>query len=279
MKMQDNSKRYLFNILSSSEERTVHYSLFDVVFSPYVVFVSRFRSFLKVGGIYALLISLIYILGGQTVYCIADGFSYSQMCYGGALSAIAVRLVVFVLFAFFCNRYYQSTWQGKIFSWKNILIPQKNDLYTILGMIVFFAINTIPVLSWQILAARVPNPDWRIELMFFGFVSIGFLIPIIALRFYVLFAYIWSSDVAPNLKDLWHKTKGNMMGLILSVSIWFFMMSILLAFLSNSIMSGYDNISYLGVLVREYIFNLTLLLVAGLMVNICAVPKTFLDKE
>ena len=279
MKEQSNSKVRRFNVFSSSEEGVVQYPLFEMVFSPYTVFISNIRLFLNLGGVYALLISLLYILGGQDVYCNVEDFSYSGMCYGNAFSAIGIRVVVFILFAFFCNRYYQSVWQRKIFSLRTILKPQKSDLYTVLGMIVFIAINTIPVLSWQILALRIPNPDWRIELMFFGFVSIGFLVPVVALRFYVLFAYIWSSDTLPKYRELWHKTKGNMMGLILSVSIWFFMISLLMAFLSNSIIQGASNISYLGAFAGEYIFNFALLLVFGLLVNICAVPKTFLDKE
>ncbi len=279
MKEQNNSKQHRFNIFSSSEDGTVHYPLFDMVFSPYIAFIRNIRSFLYLGGIYAFLISLLYIIGGQQVYCSVASFSHSQMCYGNVYSAIGIRFVAFVLFAFFCNRYYQNIWQGKMFSLRTILKPQKRDLYTIFAMIVFVAVNAVPMLSWQILAVRVPNPDWRIELMFFGLVSIGFLIPIIALRFYVLFAYIWSSDVAPKYRVLWHKTKGNMMGLILSVSVWFFMVSIFMALLSNVIIRGASKISYWGVFAGEYIFNLALLSVVGLLVNICAVPKTFLDKE
>jgi len=275
MKQQKDAKPYRFSFFPQPEDGAVRYPLLKIIFGPYMLFIDKFKDFFFVGGFYAFLLSLLYIFSGQSIYCNIR----EDICYGNIIWVILVRVAVLVLVSAFCCRYYQSAWQGQKFSLKYMLKPQKNDIYSFLAILLFLIINFSSVVSWKLLSDRIPNPDWRIELTYFAFVSIGFFIPLFALRFYVVFAYIWGKKKLPSIKDLWTQSRGNMMGLILGVSVWFFVMTFFLSSVGSNVLYREDDVSYLGIFIGEYIYNLSLLSLIGFLINFCAIPEKFLSEE
>ena len=82
--------------------------------------------------------------------------------------------------------------------------------------------NLIPLLSVLLLVFRVPNPNWKIELLYFTIVSIGFLFPFLLMRIYSLLALFLEGKNWKEFKKAWNKTQGYSMKIVLSCTLLFF---------------------------------------------------------
>ncbi len=275
-----NSKSSLkFLGLSHPIKGAIQYPLNKIIFGPYISFFANFKFFCYVASFFALIISLVYILCGQSLYCYFVQFNQEQICSFSILAFIFSRFIVLYLGSMFCVRYYQIVWQGKILSFKDLFRPSFIDIRSFIGGIVFLLINSIAFLSWYLLKVRVPNPDWRIELCYFGFVGLGLLTPFVVLRFYPLFVSIWSNKKMPNLLYIWQKSRGNNLSLILSVGFWVFLWSFSSSFFLSEFGAISANISYWGIFIGEYIYNFTFLAIISCFINNCALQYSFLQKD
>ncbi len=263
---------------SEPEEGTVRFPWSRIVFGPYFIFMNHFREFFFTAAFYALLMSVVYILGGQSMFCASSSLEQNLFCSNSIYLYVGIRLVVLLIVAAFCIRYFQAVWLQKDISWQLILKPQKKDFSSFIAFVIFILLNAISGLSWYKLMVRVPNPDWRIELAYFAVVALGFLVPFILLRFYSIFALIWSGEKIPSLWQTWLKTRGNALRLIFSLTLWFFLFIFSLSAVSaNFTIAAQDNSFYI-ILVGEYVFNFVVLILMSFFVNFCGLQNLFLTE-
>lgn len=274
---QQNNLQF-FNFFKSTEGATL-IPFTKILFGPYVTSINYFREFFYIGGIYAFLISLIRLFSGQSVFCNFGYFDLTSICNYNIGVYIGSKVVILYLVSVFCVRYYQSVWQEKDISLSYLFRPQKTDLWSFLASICFLIINSLPALSWYILKERVPNPDWRIELTFFGFVSIGFVIPLICLRFYSLLADVWSGGKISSVYDIWKKSRGNNLRMIFSVSILLFVLSFSTSGMLRNLSYYAREASYGTVIIGDILYSSLLLLIIGFLVNNCGIQKKIFNKE
>lgn len=268
-----------FFSLSTPLKGAIRYPVNQTIFGSYILFFKNFKRFCYIGCLFAFVISLIYIFGGESLYCYLGQLGYENICSFSLLAFIAVRIVILYLISVFAVRYYQIMWQDKPLSLKQLFKPLFLDVRSFLSSIVFFTINSIALISWYLLKIRIPNPDWRIELCYFGVVSIGFLVPFILLRFYPLLASIWSGNKIPDIWNIWQKSRGNNMLLILSIGLWVFLWSFSSSVLFREIEAVSAQLSYWGLFLGEYIYNFMFLAIISCFINNCALQYSFLQED
>lgn len=263
---------------SEPEEGTVRFPWSGIVFGPYFIFMSHFREFFFTAAFYALLMSVVYLLGGQSMFCASSSLEQNLFCSNSIYLYVGIRLVVLLVVAAFCVRYFQSVWLKENISWQFLLRPQKRDFSSFIAFVVFILLNAISGLSWYLLAVRVPNPDWRIELTYFAVVALGFLVPFILLRFYSIFALIWNGEKISSLKQMWLKTRGNALRLIISLTLWFFLFVFSLSAVSGHFgVAAQDNSFYI-IFIGEYVFNFVVLILMSFFINFCGLQNLFLTE-
>lgn len=263
---------------SEPEKGTIRFPLGQIIFGPYLVFMNHFREFFLTAAFYALLMSIIYLLGGQSMFCASGLFEQNLFCSNSMVLYIGSRLVVLFVVAVFCVRYFQSVWLKENISWQFLLTPQKKDVISFVAFVIFILLNAISGLSWYKLAVRVPNPDWRIELAYFTVVALGFLVPFILLRFYSIFALIWNGEKVSSLKQMWLKTRGNTLRLIISLTLWFFVFIFSLSAVSVNFNIAAQNNSIYIIFIGEYVFNFVVLILMSFFVNFCSLQNLFLTE-
>ena len=187
------------------------------------------------GGFGALLLCLAFsliitaIMGttGNLTSCIAETFRTKYYCTNNLLWFFAARILVFAVNVIFI-RNWVNILDGQKLNWRQVFVPTMRDVKTggiILG---FLATLGVALFSLYLLYIRQPNPNWRIEIIYFGIVSLGFLVPILALRFlgYVTMAALGES--LTSFKIIWQKTTGNMFVILSSAFVIFIIMMIIL---------------------------------------------------
>lgn len=247
-----------------------------LVFGPYNLFIDNSRRFFTVGGIYALIMTAVFTLLGQNLMCTFENNSLSELCSRDLTFYILSRLFGLWLISAFCVRIYGLCFKSIAFSWRYILRPCWTDAKVLLALIIFLMLNMLSLVSAWLLYIRIPNPDWRIELGYFTIVSVGFLIPLLLLRFYSLMAFIFTGSKLPSLLGIWKNSAGNGLRLLSS----FMLLFCVLIFSLNSVVNNFrlvasENTIYIT-FVAEYIFNLVVLLNIMFFVNFCRLQKEFL---
>lgn len=263
---------------SEPEQGTVRYPLLKIIFGPYMIFIDNFRSFFFSAGVYALIMTAVYLIGRQALVCLYGSFEETAFCSSDPLLYIGVRIVVLFVIAAFCVRYYQTVWLQRQITLRFLLQPCKTDLYSATALIVFILLNAVSGLSWYLLAVRVPDPDWRIELAYFGVVASGFVIPFVLLRFYSLLADVWSGGRLSSPLKIWRLSRGNNLRLILSMSLWFFLLVFSLSAVSVKLGFAAGENSFYAAVVGEYIFNFAVLILMSFFINYCGLQKLFLTE-
>lgn len=258
------------------EPEPAKFPVIGLLFGPYNLFIDNSRKFFATGGIFALLMTLIFLILKQNMMCPFENNSLPQMCSSNPAAYLAARGLGLWLTAMFSVRLYQYCYGGAAFSWNWLLRPQKADFKMIAAYLLYIFLNLLSMLSAYLLYIRVPNPDWRIELSYFAIVSLGFLVPFVLLRFYSLFPFVMENRKFPPLRQLWRNTSGNGLRLLSSFALLF----CVVIFSLNSVVNNFrlvasENTFYITI-VAEYVFNLVVLLNVMFFVNYCYLQKKFL---
>lgn len=261
------------------EEKVKKFPIFRLIFGPYNLFIDNSRKFFIVGGIFSLVMTLVFLLLGQNLMCAFENNSRTGFCADGPVFYIIARFMGLFLISMFSVRLYEYCYNNAVFSWKWLLFPQKSDVKMFGGYLVYISLNLLSLVSAYLLYIRIPNPDWRIELSYFFVVSLGFLVPFVLLRFYSLMAFVMENRKIPSLKKIWYETSGNGLRLLISFALLF----CILIFSLNSVINNFrlvasENTIYIT-FVAEYIFNLVVLLNIMFFINYCHVQKDFLFGE
>lgn len=257
--------------------RPVKFPFFKTIFEPFSLFVDNVRTFFTLGLVYALILSAVALLFMQGYMCLYGDFrAVSNACTNNVPFYTAGHIVVLFIICMFMGRWYGMCFQSRTFSWRYILLPNSRDIKTFGAVILFALLNLLSVLSFYLLYIRVPNPDWRIEIIYFGVVSIGFLVPFFLIRFYSVLAFILSGEPVPPLTCIWKRGSGNTLKILLSLSLIFFItIFALFAFMNNFRLVDVKNAVYI-ITSAEYFYNLLILLLMVFFVNHCYMQKTFL---
>ena len=257
----------------------VLYPAKDIIWGPYIQFIKSFRFFFWPAAVYSLLLSILYFSLGQNLFCSFSPFYHENICSHNVILFIVTRVLAFYLIAAFGVRYYQLQWQNVQPSLKFLLIPARVDVVAFVALVVLILSNLIALWSWQTLAVRVPNPNWKIELIYFAVISCGFLVPIILSRLYVILAFVFSGSKNFSIFKIWQKTRGNG----LRILIWFFMFlfisGLFLSFVVESFNEQALDAGWFTIIVGEYVFNFSLLIIFGFFVNALEIQKSYLCKE
>ncbi len=265
-------------LFAEPEDGRVHYPMTQMILGPYMVLIDKFRAFAYAGMLFALILSIVYLVGGQSLFCSLGAMS-GGFCSQSLISAIVIRIIIVALIAAYCVRYYQAVWQNAPLNLAFLFKPQKNDLLSLGTIIAFVLLNGIAGLSGYLLYARVPNPDWRIELVYFGIVSIGFLVPFVLLRFYLVFAYIWGGEKIPSLAYIWKICGGNNLRILCGIALWFFIWVFGISAIATSFAEDVRSGSIYAVFFGEYIFNFVMLIMISCFVNLCGIQKFLTERE
>jgi hypothetical protein len=135
------------------------------------------------------------------------------------------------------------------------------------------------MVSGWILYLRVPNPDWRVEILFFAVVSIGFIIPFILLRFYSLIPFVIYGRRLPPLKEVWYKTSGNMFTVLLSLFVIFILTVVFLGNLYSNFQKVAANSGLYINFSSEFIYSLLVLIILALVINNFCIQQRILFEE
>lgn len=253
---------------------------FRMVFGPFSLLLDNPRAFFTIGSAYAFVISLIAFGTGFGYLCL---YSSSGEVAGYCSNSGPIYLLYFLLklliIAAFAVKWCEYALHKKILSWKQLFSPSWRILKLSLLLLLLLLLNCTPFLSSYILYIREPNPDWRVEIAFFAVVSIGFLVPFVVLRFYSLVAFVIYGQPLPNLKEMWHKNSGNNLNLLGGLFVILIFAAIIFSSLYRNFGIVAHDDSYYIAFVSEFIYNLTYLFFATLLINHCCVQQLFLYGE
>lgn len=260
----------------AEETAAVKMPLLRLLFDPYALFVDNTRRFFIIAAQYALLLTFVSLAAGQGYMCLYSDYRLSGWCTNSSWLYLAAHIINLFIICMFMGRWYQACFKEQLQPFCCLLRPQKADLRCFLMIAGFILVNMIAILSAYLLYVRVPNPDWRIELIYFTVVGLGFLAPFVAMRFYSLLAFVLGGEQLPPLSAVWQRTSGNTFRILLSLTLIFFIAVFgLFAFMNNFRLVENKNALYISFIV-EYLYNLVVLLIAVFFVNHCALQKIFL---
>ena len=248
---------------------------FKLFYLPFVYVIDNFLPLLKLTVLFALLIGSVSLATGFAYICGIPLLVNFHCSNSIILFVVHVLLKYFLLF-FFAVKWYEMISQKKALNLPFLLSFDSKTLKAIGAMALMWGLNLIPFVSFYLLAIREPNPDATIELIYFGVVSIGFLVPFVVLRFYSVFGLILDDTSFTSLKEIWNRGKGNSLRIIIALFLIF--MLALFAFLNfylNMQSYDYSHPLWLGIS-SEFVYELMLLVLLALFIGHCYTQKYFL---
>lgn len=262
--------------MTDEAKKSIKLPLLKIVFTCYGLFMDNFKSYAVLGSIFALIFMLINLISGQSLMCLSDSINKHIYCNNNLYYTLITNIVLWFVFCVYVRNWIQDAiLKKRKFSFKNI-VPNKTDLKAYGAVLVFFVSIAIAVTSGYFLYIRVPNPDWRIEILYFSFVSIGFLAPIMAIQFMPYLSFIIEEKNLPSLKDMWKTISGNRVFVFISVFCSFIfnflILSAFLRYLISMALSG----GFFVVVITDFLYNMVLMLFAAIFMNYCYLQKNIL---
>ena len=261
----------------ADELAPVKMPIFKTMLSPFSIFIDNIKKTASVIGIFAVFLSLISLTARTPYIC---SFSPNDQipfgCSTQTYVIVAANLLAFLASVMFAVKYHAVLFSNKKIELKKIFIPTILELKAIAFLLVIIASGAVPLLSIYLLMIRVPDPDWIIETIYFGFVSIGFLFPFAVMRFYSIFSFILEGEKIPPLKNIWTLTTGNGLKIVLSIfTILAFTIFYIAHFKANFIVYANSTAFYI-VLILEYLYNFSILTIFSFFINHCHTQREIL---
>lgn len=251
-------------------------TFFSSMFGGFDILIKNFKTFLLLALPVSLFLAIIYYCLGQDIFCINSLYVETHYCsqsfWAFALSRFAQGLVMIIFMRVW---YRNALFVKQQFSYKEF-IPQKVDLKTFGLFLGLFATILVSMLSAYLLYAREPNPNWQIEALYFTIVSLGFIIPLLALRFLSFFAFNFEDEKFPSIKEMWHKSSGLTMKIFTGFVFYLFVSLLIInIFFQNVVFSGNGD-NYFITFLSEYISSLISLIMIAVFTNIAYLQKQIL---
>ena len=261
---------------SSPDVMPIRMPITRLIFRPFGIFADRFAVLLRLAALYALPITLMSVFMGFSYICFTDFRSLYFFCsdsYGWYWVYLFAKIF---LISSFLVRWYDSAFLNRIYGWKNLFQPTARDFSTSALVCLYLLLNMTPLLSFYLLYIRVPNPDWVVEISYFAVVSIGFIVPFVLMRFYALLAVFLSGEPKVSPAWLWARSKGNNLGIILSLFLIIIIMLFILVYFQQGISRVEVEYANWSGTIIEYCYNMLLLMLVSLVINNCHVQKEYL---
>ena len=258
------------------EDTPVKIPFLGMVLGPEGLFSDRLSAFLRLAFFGGIGLAALALLLGRAYVCNYSHLADNFYC----LSSIAFWLVHFVLKLFllgFFALYWHYAVAGEPLPSLRQIWPQWRQAGRVaLWLLILGVSGIIPFISLFVLQIREPDPDWRIELTFFTFVGLGFLVHFIAVRFLSAFAFIAVGDELPPLSRIWLRGRGNTAKILISAFV-----ILMLAFLIfNSFYFNFRAVEasaapWAGIII-EFLYGFFFLIFFTLFLNHCLIQKTYL---
>lgn len=249
--------------------------IFSTIFGAYGLILDKFKQFALLGTIFAVIMLLFYMAGGLDTFCHNRFYREAHFCTDSIPLFVTLHLLNAFIVCMFLRVWVQVALKGEKQTWRQIFIPRWADLKIAGGFLASFLTLAIATGAFYLLIVRVPNPDWRIEWAYFTFVSMGFFVPLIALRFSVYFAFVAADEKCPSPIDVWLKTRGNGFALLGGI-IFLLLFGLILSQALIISLARADTSSFLTALGSEYLSNLAVIFIATCFMNYCYLQKNFL---
>lgn len=241
----------------------------------YGLLIDNFKSFIIIGSIFSILLLLIYFISGQDIMCNNGIYRQSHYCTDSIINYIIIHILGVFIFCMFIRCWGEIVFNKNVSLSYKSFIPKISDI-KILGLfLVYFIALAVAGVSIYLLYKRVPNPDWRIEILYFTLVSLGFLVPLYSLRFLSYFAFVVEKEPLPSMYIVWNKTRGNTAILLIS-SIILMLIGIAISFslIQNILMI--KKITFITSIGSEYLSNMASIMIAICFINYCKIQKEIL---
>ncbi len=251
-------------------------SIKNILISPFSIFADNFINFVKISIIYATILTLFsYFLGtpyacvytqGQETFFKCSTFGYGMFFY---------QVVKLVLLSSFIKNWGLVSSKNQ----KPNFLPERSDAK-------IFAVSTLcsiclilPIISFYFLYIREPNPNWKIELLYFLFVSAGIWAPLFLIRFFPIIGASAINDKLPSIKESWKGTQNNTW----RIFIFIFILAITSLILLSNVMQGFihikDNFTLANVLFSDFVYNMLILLILAIFINHCIILNKFIKGD
>ena len=255
--------------------------LFRLMFSPFNQILDNGKVFFALVLPASLIICLSSTLLGFNYLCsYSPEQSSTLFCSNSLLGYLLHSLIKMFVWGYVSIKWYDYVFAGIEVNKKTIFSIDGRCIKFTAYLFLFLILNMLPLISWWILYIREPNPDWRAEMVFFAFVSIGFIMPIVLLRFYSAMGFVLRGEKVPSLSSVWNKTSGNTLKIFLS----FMLILILGMFIFGNLYTNFktllNNISMYNIFMSEYIYDLfSLFIYLSVLNNLNLQYKIFYTSE
>ncbi|MBQ8677803.1 MAG: hypothetical protein IJ529_04995 [Alphaproteobacteria bacterium] len=247
--------------------------IIETLLGPFGLLFAGGKYAVRICATYALMMSCLMAVSGNMSVCFNGTYRIEHFCADNVLLIVAARLIYLMMLVMFTRCWIDMGLNGGSFSWKKMLLPNLRDV-KILGLLAgYLASMIIAGISFYLLYIRVPNPDWRIELAYFALVSIGFLAPLMLLRFGCYIAMAALGEKMPKISDIWRKTSYSPM--LISAGAAFMMMAAMFVMMPLT-QFGYQSGALVGPLkawVVEYMSDFIICLAIALVANFCYLQR------
>lgn len=198
---------------------------------------------------YSVMMSIMNGILGQWLYSCADK-SDNWWCfvpkgsvyYLVGLLGIYVILSLFVLFSFYFDLY-KSVFKNNQFRIRDIITFSKEKL-RFMGYVLLFCFLIVIFMGVDLkILAKEPNPDWRIEFIFFIILFVFAWLPIIFIRMGASIDYMADSNTIP-FKKIWDMTSRRNFSLIITFCLIFLFINFIHIRLSYSLRTTASEYNY-----------------------------------
>jgi len=254
-------------------ENEQKYSVFKGFSKPFSDLMDHFGTFLKISSVFALLLTLVSFLFGQSFVCMLLSLKERVYCSNNILLYVIYVFCKLFVVAVFLRIWYDVVYLQKNFSRQYFKENPKRFLRFFGVFIGFILLNLLPALSLYLLFVRVPNPVWQVEMIYFTIVSIGFLVPFICIRFYTNLAEYIEDKPYRNFKEIYEKTRGKLSKIFFSfIVVLAFSLFVFLVVNNNLRIHVFEPL-WLYNIFAEYLFEWIALLVMAVLLNFIRVQK------
>ncbi len=260
--------------LDDTTQNPVSVPFWELSFLPIGILIYRFKQFLKIASLYAVFISLLAFISQTSYVC---GLYNSENAFLGCQYSLVGYIIFFLLrlliTAMFLRIWYKTAVCGGTINYREMFTLTKTDWKIWCGMLIVIFFVCLPAISMYLLLERVPNPDWRIESLFFAIASSGFWLPFIGLRYSAVFAFVLSEEKRPNLGMFWQRTTGNTLKIIVSLTLMVILNAIVFMYFASAASYMIEHVSVFGEVISEWLYSVIYLLMAASFCSLAIIQK------
>ncbi|MBR1648407.1 MAG: hypothetical protein IJ689_02280 [Alphaproteobacteria bacterium] len=244
--------------------------LLNLIFMPLGMLFYNFKSFIILCAVFAPLMTVLAYATDNMLICsfpvmeTHNPFACAASNYALYFTFFALRLL---LVAVFLKSWVKIAVTRQTVNIRELLVIAPQDWKLLCVFLGVLMVNVLPIFSVMALINRVPNPDWRIETLYFAVVSCGFWLPFLAIRFYCLPAFVAENVKLPSIKQIFNLSSDNGLKMLTSfVMLLIFCTLFVIYFMGMAEKIIPYNYAVLGI-VSEVFYNAVMLAVMTIFMN------------